>query len=45
MHLIETKMEKTAEKKFGEVVVEKFPEVKRNLSAEIESNHGVTPQS
>lgn len=38
----EGKMKKIAEKKFGEVIVEDFPEVKKNMSPEIESNCGVT---
>ena len=41
MHLIEMKMQKTAERKFGEVRVENFLEVKKNTSSEIESNCGV----
>lgn len=41
MHLIEMKMRKTAERKFGEVLVENFLEVKKNTSSEIESNCGV----
>lgn len=41
MHLMEMKMEKTAERKFGEILVEHFLEVKKNTSSEIESNRGV----
>lgn len=41
VHLIGTKTEKTAERKFGEVLVENFLEVKKNTSSEIESNCGV----
>lgn len=40
MHLIgfpEEKMETIAEKKIGEVIAENFPEVKKNISSEIES--------
>lgn len=40
-HLMEMKMEKTAERKFGEILVENFLEVKKNTSSEIESNCGV----
>lgn len=41
MRLMEMKMEKTAERKFGEILVENFLEVQKNTSSEIESNRGV----